>query len=103
MAKRPAKSATAYTAKPAPREEAEESDEFDPAKFLTLAGPWSATDKLQVVVKAYADNAPKVRIDRAKKNGDMRPARGGFTAAEARALGPILVQAADVLDAFALK
>lgn len=72
-------------------------DEFDPEKYTTLAGPWPVVDSISVAVRQYEGNAPKIRIERTKKNGDVRPFRGGFTAEQATALIPVLKTAAEAL------
>lgn len=77
----------------------DESDDFNEALYTILAGPWSVADRITVSVRQYADNPPKIRIERVKKNGEVRPFRGGFTATEATALAPVLLQAAEALAA----
>lgn len=77
----------------------EESDEreFNPENYLLLAGPWPVLDGIQVTIRRYAGNPAKVRIEKVKKNGDVRPHRSGLTAEQASALAPVLQTAAAAL------
>lgn len=88
----------AKTSNKAPVQEREEREEFDPEDYKLIAGPWDVLEGIQVAVRQYADNPAKVRIEKVKKNGDIRPMRGGLTAAQAAALAPVLLQAAEALN-----